>query len=111
MEVVRQAEMSINQSPIHFNAPHSSLYKSIKRIKAAEEAGESYDAALAESGPPPDGDDVYVHSFYTSIESLLHLFNDWIIFFKIIKTILVIWLIPCCRQRIRIFYLDVLTYL
>ena len=72
MEAVRQGEMSINQAAIHFNVPYSSLYNRIKRIKAAEEAGESYDAALAESGPPPDGDDVYVHSFYTSIESLLH---------------------------------------
>ena len=53
MEVVRQAEMSINQSPIHFNAPHSSLYKSIKRIKAAEEAGENYDVALAKVGHLP----------------------------------------------------------
>jgi hypothetical protein len=54
MEAVRQGEMSINQAAIHFNVPYSSLYNRIKRIKAAEEAGESYEAALAESGPPPD---------------------------------------------------------
>ncbi|KAI9560337.1 hypothetical protein GHT06_014354 [Daphnia sinensis] len=59
MEAVRQGEMSINQAAIHFNVPYSSLYNRIKRIKAAEEAGESYDAALAESGPPPDDGDVY----------------------------------------------------
>ncbi len=58
MEAVRQGEMSINQAAIHFNVPYSSLYNRIKRIKAAEEAGESYEAALAESGPPPDDGDV-----------------------------------------------------
>lgn len=59
MEAVRQGEMSINQAAIHFNVPYSSLYNRIKRIKAAEEAGESYEAALAaEGGPPPDDGDV-----------------------------------------------------
>ena len=49
MEAVRQGEMSINQAAIHFNVPFSSLYNNIKRTKAAEEASESYEAALAES--------------------------------------------------------------
>ncbi len=37
------------QAAIHFNVPFSSLYNNIKRTKAAEEASESYEAALAES--------------------------------------------------------------
>ena len=53
MEAVRQGEMSINQAAIHFNVPYSSLYNRIKRIKAAEEAGENYDVALAKVGHLP----------------------------------------------------------
>ena len=50
-----QGEMSINQAAIHFNVPYSSLYNRIKRIKAAEEAGDAYDGALQGPGPPPPG--------------------------------------------------------
>lgn len=57
MEAVRQGEMSINQAAIQFNVPYSSLYNRIKRIKAAEEAGEGYDGALAEAaGAADDGE-------------------------------------------------------
>ncbi len=62
-----QGEMSINQAAIHFNVPYSSLYNRIKRIKAAEEAGDAYDGALQDGAPPPDDSEVYVpcHSLPT----------------------------------------------